>query len=303
MGREELKNLWTIKKILDWTDEYFKKKEVESSRLNAEILLAYLLKKNRLDLYLEFDRPLSSSELTSFRNLILKRSHHTPLSYITGEKNFMDFKFKISPDVYIPRPETEILVEEAIKIIKNLESENEEGDLEGITVVDLGTGCGNIAVSLAKELKKGKVYAVDVSSSALNIAIQNAKLYEVEEKVEFLQGDLFTPLEEISLEGKVDLIVSNPPYIPAKEIENLPLEVKKEPRVALEGGEDGLSFYKRIIQESPRFLKKGGISALEIGYNQAKGVRELLDARKTFHSLQIIRNYGGKERIILAVRG
>lgn len=296
------KDVWTIKKVLQWTGEYFKKEGVESSRINAEILLAYLLKKTRLDLYLQFDRPLSSSELTSFRNLILKRSHHTPLSYITGEKDFMDFKFKVSPDVYIPRPETEILGEEAIKIIKNLELKADKDTPEGITVVDLGTGCGNIAVSLAKELKKGKIYAVDISSSALNIAVQNAELYEVEEKIKFLLGDLFAPLEEIGLERKVDLVVSNPPYIPAKEIENLPDEVKKEPRVALEGGEDGLSFYKRITQKSPRFLKKGGGLALEIGYNQAKEVKELLSARKTFHSLQIIRDYGEKERIILAVR-
>jgi len=298
------KDVWTIKKVLDWTVEYFKKKGVERSRLNAEILLAYLLKKTRLDLYLQFDRPLSSSELTSFRNLILKRSRHTPLSYITGERNFMDFKFKISPDVYIPRPETEILVEEAIKVIKNLELKADKDRIlpEGIIVIDLGTGCGNIAISLARELKNGKVYAVDISSSALSIAIQNAKLYNTEGKIEFLLGSLFAPLEEMDLGGKVNLIVSNPPYVAAKEMDNLPLEVKKEPRIALEGGENSLDFYERIAQKSPQFLSKGGVLALEIGYNQAKGVKELLSARKVFHSVQIIPDYEGKQRIILAVR-
>jgi len=299
------KDIWTIKRVLHWTTEYFKKKGVESSRLNAEILLAYLLKKTRLDLYLEFDRPLSSSELTSFRSLILKRSRHTPLSYITGERNFMDFKFKVSPDVYIPRPETEILVEKAIKIIKDLQLKADKDRIlpKEITVVDLGTGCGNIAICLARELKNGKVYAVDISSSALSVAIQNAKLYDTEKKIKFLLGDLFAPLEEMYLEGKVDLIVSNPPYVATKEMDDLPLEVKKEPRIALEGGEDGLNFYKRIAQKSPQFLRKGGVLALEIGYNQAKGVKELLSARKTFHSVQIILDYEGKQRIVSAVRG
>ncbi|MCD6472057.1 peptide chain release factor N(5)-glutamine methyltransferase [Candidatus Aerophobetes bacterium] len=298
------KDVWTIKKVLDWTAKYFKKEGVENSRLNAEILLAYLLKKTRLDLYLQFDQPLSSSELTSFRNLIIRRSQHIPLSYITGEKDFMDFKFKVSPDVYIPRPETEILVEEATKVIKNLKlkADKESNSSKGIIVVDLGTGCGNIAISLARELKNGKVYAIDISSSALSIAIKNAKLCNTEKKIEFLLGDLFTPLEKMDLKGKVDLIVSNPPYVTTKEMDSLPLEVKKEPRIALEGGEDGLNFYKKIIQKSPQFLNKGGVLALEIGYSQAKKVKELFSAQKKFHSLQFISDYEGKQRIVFAVR-
>jgi release factor glutamine methyltransferase len=296
------KEVWTIKRVLEWTTSYLTRRGIENPRLNAEWLLGYVLKRSRLDLYLEFDRPLFSSSLTLFKKLILERSQHIPLSYLVGHQNFMDLKFKVNLNVYIPCPETEILVEEAIKMAQGsrLKAQDRNGVSGPFIIVDLGTGCGNIAISLVKKIPRSKAYAIDISSEALKVAVENARFYRVERRIEFLEGDMFSPLEGLNLKGKIDLVISNPPYIATKEIPKLSLEVKKEPRIALDGGRDGLNFYRRIFREAPPFLNKGGLLALEIGYDQANKVRELILAEKDLESPVVIPDYDGNQRVTLS---
>lgn len=293
------KDVWTIKRVLEWTSQYFKKENIESPRLNAEVLLAHILRKTRLELYLEFDRPLPLGELTLFKKLIIKRSHHVPLSYLTGEQDFMGLRLKIDENVYIPRPETEILVEEALKAIRSIDFEEGKASQDFI-IVDLGTGSGNIAIKLAVELEKSKIYAVDISPEAIRIARENAGMHNLSKKITFLEGDLFIPLVDLGLEGRVDLIISNPPYVTSEEIKSLPPEVLREPKIALEGGWDGLGVYRKTISQSPKFLRKAGFLALEIGQGQAKRIQDLILAQKELYSLQVISDYEGIERIILA---
>ena len=293
------KDVWTIKRVLEWTTEYFKRENIESPRLNAELLLAHILGKTRLQLYLEFDRPLPPGELTLFKKIIIKRSHHIPLSYLTGEQDFMGLRLKIDENVYIPRPETEILVEEALKTIRNIDFEEDKARGDFI-IVDLGTGSGNIAIKLAVELEKSKIYAVDISSEAIQVARENVRRHNLSKRVTFLQGNLFIPLVDLGLEGKVDLVISNPPYVRSEEMKSLPFEVLREPRIALEGGWDGLRIYRKIISQSPKFLRKKGFLALEIGYRQAKGIQDLILEQKELYSPQVISDYEGIERIILA---
>ncbi len=291
---------WIIKKAIDWAFQYLERRKIENSHLNAELLLSYVLGKTRLNLYLEREYLLSPSELSLFKELVIRRSHYIPLAYLTEEQDFMGLKFKVTPDVHIPRPETEILVEKSLETIKRMvfPVESEETS-DALVIIDLGTGCGNIAIKLAEELEKSKVYAIDISSKALKVAQGNARFHNLDKKISFLLGDLFFPLAHLELEGKVNLIISNPPYVSSKEMDNLPSEVKREPGVALEGGGDGLSAYRRIISQSAKFLGKAGSLALEIGYKQAEGVRELILAQEELSTPQVILDYGGIERVIL----
>lgn len=290
----------TIKKAIDWAFQYLERRRIENPHLNAELLVSYILGKTRLKLYLEREYLLSSSELSLFKELVIQRSHYIPLAYLTKEQDFMGLKFKVNSDVHIPRPETEILVEESLEIIKRMvfPAKSEE-TLDDFVIIDLGTGCGNIAIKLAKELEKSKVYAVDISSKALKVAQGNAKFHNLDKKISFLLGDLFFPLAHLKLEGKVNLIISNPPYVSSEEMDNLPSEVKREPKVALEGGGDGLSVYRRIISQSAKFLRKAGFLALEIGYKQAGAVGELILAQEELSTPQVIPDYEGIERVIL----
>ncbi len=291
---------WTIKKAIDWAFQYLESRRIESPHLNAELLVSHVLGKTRLKLYLEREYLLSPRELSFLKKLVVQRSRHIPLAYLTEEQDFMGIKFKVSSDVHIPRPETEILVEASLEAIKEMVPPvKSEGTWDDLIIIDLGTGCGNIAIKLAKELEKSKVYAVDISSKALEVAQWNAKFHNLDNKISFLRGDLFLPLAHLELEGKVNLIISNPPYVSSEEMNNLPLEVKREPRVALEGGENGLNAYRRIISQSVSFLRKAGFLALEIGYKQAGAVRGLITAQEELSTPQVILDYGGNERVIL----
>lgn len=291
---------WTIKNAIDWAFQYLERRRIENPHLNAELLVSYVLGRTRLKLYLEREYLLSSWELSLFKELVIQRSHHIPFAYLTKEQDFMGLKFKVTSDVHIPRPETEILVEESLEIIKRMvfPAKSQER-LDDLVVIDLGTGCGNIAVKLAKELERSKVYAVDISSKALKVAQGNAKFHNLDKKISFLLGDLFFPLAHLRLEGKVNLIISNPPYVSSGEMDELPLEVQREPKVALEGGENGLSVYRRIISQSTKFLRKAGFLALEMGYKQAERIRELILAQEELSIPQVIPDYGGIERVIV----
>lgn len=259
---------------------------IDNPRLDAEILLAHILNCRRLTLYVDSDKKLPLDTVFRFNQLINQRLEGVPVAYLTNSKDFMGLSFAVNENVLIPRPETEILTELVGEYLRGLNCE--------VTFADLGTGSGAIAISILKFVKSARASAVDISSEALEVAKFNANKFHVEDRIELLQGDLFE-----SLQGKIfNAIVSNPPYIPTGELETLQSEVKKEPRLALDGGQDGLSFYRRIISSAPRFLADGGLLAVEIGINQASAVKTLMEA-SNFVSVEVFKDLAGLERVIV----
>lgn len=279
--------IWTVLEILNWTADYFKQRGIKSARLDAELLLAKALNLSRLQLYLNFDRPLTQDRRESFKALLKRRAAFEPVAYILGEKEFLSRPFMVTPACLIPRPETELLVERVIEI--------GEGRSRPV-IVELGTGSGAIAISLKLALDC-RIYAADVSVEALQVAALNAKRLGAEGEINFITTNLFAGLKDI----KADIIVSNPPYVPTAEWASLPEEIKGfEPRLALDGGQDGLKTYRRIINEAGNYLKKNGCLALELGAGLASKVKGLVEEKGLFSSLETVKDYAGHTRILLA---
>lgn len=285
----------TISEALKTATEIFWKKDIESPRVETELLLGHILNLKRTELYLNSQRVLSFKEEEILRHLIEERLKGKPLQYVIGETEFFGLKFKVDSRVLIPRPETEILVS---KVIEYFKREKKESD--NLKIIDVGTGAGNIAIALAFNLKNCFIYATDISSDALSLAQENAEINKVRDRIEFLCGDLFAPLKDKGLEGKIDAVVSNPPYVQKGEKEILPKEVRDfEPEVAL-FAKEGL--YGRIIDQSALFLKKEqGILALETGYGQAQKVKNIIQANGEFASIEITKDLAGIERVVMAV--
>ncbi|MBQ2114055.1 MAG: peptide chain release factor N(5)-glutamine methyltransferase [Selenomonadales bacterium] len=278
------KEVWTIGKILNWTKQYFEEKGVDSPRLDAEVLLSHILKCDRIHLYVNFDRPLVGEELSSFRQMVKARAQRMPVAYILGEKEFMGHSFRVTPDVLIPRPDTEILVEEAIRLL---------AEKEAPRIVDIGTGSGAILLSVLKGTEGSTGVAVDLSPAALAVAKSNGERLGLADRAEFRLGDLYAPVD-----GLFDAILSNPPYIPVRDMEGLSPEVKQEPEMALVGGVDGLDFYRRLIDDAPRYLKEGGIVLFEVGIGEAQDVAEL-GKRRGFSVQRILPDYAGIDRVVV----
>lgn len=250
---------WTVLKVLNWTKVYLAEKGVENARLEAEWLLASALGLDRVGLYVNFDRPLSEAELADCRGLVARRARREPLQYILGSQEFMGLDFEVVPGVLIPRHDTEVLVEEALRRAEGAQ-----------TILDIGVGSGCIAVALAKRLPQATVWGVDTAPEALAVAQRNIERHEV--RVTLFEGSLFEPFAE----RRFDLIVSNPPYIPSTDLETLQPEVRDyEPRAALDGGPDGLQFYRQIITAAAAHLVPGGWLLLEVGIDQADAVRKM----------------------------
>lgn len=263
--------------------------EIENARLEAEILLCNVLKTNRLNLYLNSDRHLTDDHLFMYKKLIQRRLKGEPIAYIVGSKEFMNFDLTVDENVLIPRPETEILVEAVIDRLKNFSGK--------IKIADLGTGSGAIAISIAKFIVNVEVEAVDISEKAIDIAKLNAINNNVADKINFHVGDLFDPI----VDQKFNAIVSNPPYIPSDIINTLQSEVKNyEPRIALDGGADGLNFYRKIIDLSPKLLLKNGFIAVEIGYDQSELITNLIESGGRFKQIEVIKDLAGLDRIVIA---
>jgi release factor glutamine methyltransferase len=261
-----MSDTWTIRKVLTWTTQHFEKRQVDAPRLTAEILLGFVLKMSRVRLYVDLDRPLSKEELASFRALIERRMSGEPTQYLTGVKEFYNRSFKVDARVLIPRPETELLVEAALRVLpKDAPSR----------ALDVCTGSGCIAISLAAERPQASVLATDVSPDACALARENAEALGVGARVTVVQADLFAP---VPADARFQLVVSNPPYIASGEIPGLSAEVRREPRLALDGGKDGLLLIRRVIEGARRCLLPGGLLAMEIGDTQGNAVRELLQA-------------------------
>ena len=255
--------VWTVLKVLQWTAGYFRDRGIEGGRLDAELLLGDTLALDRVGLYLNYDRPLSAMELESFRAAVARRAKREPLQYIRAQAEFWSLPFTVSPAVLIPRSDTEVLVEEALKRIAGPGR-----------ILDVGTGSGAIAIAIAHERPEARVEAVDLSPAALAVARGNAEANGVAERVTFSQGDLR------QLQGAgYDLVVSNPPYIPSADLAALMPEVREfEPLLALDGGADGLSAYRLLAAQARALLKPGGWLLLEVGIGQAEAVTELLRA-------------------------
>ncbi len=251
---------WDVLKVLNWTKGYLAEKGVENPRLEAEWMLCEALSLDRVGLYLNFDKPLSDAELALYRGMVARRGRREPLQYILGSQEFMGLEFRVTPAVLIPRHDTEVLVTEAVKRGEACRS-----------ILDIGTGSGCVAVAVAKALPEAEVYTVDVSADAIEVARGNAERNGV--SVQFFQGSLFEPFA-----GKrFDMLVSNPPYIISADLATLQQEVRDfEPVGALDGGGDGLDFYRRITADAPAYLNPGGWLLFEVGAGQAGEVLELL---------------------------
>jgi release factor glutamine methyltransferase len=284
--------------MLNWTIDFFKTKNIQDSRLDAEVLLANILEIKRLDLYLNFDRILKKREIENFKDLIKKRVSGMPVAYILGEKEFMGLRFVVNENVLIPRPETEILVEEVLKVIKE-----KMMDIQELTIVDVFTGSGNIPVSLAKFAtfqKKLFVYGIDIEEKTLDCAQKNVYLNEVADKVRLFQGDILAPLELFPLKNKVDIITANPPYIKTKDMDSLQKEVKAEPKRALDGGADGLFFYKKLITQSLNYLKKDGYIFMEIDPELTDDLKKMFLSTNKFDDVVIKKDYQNLDRVMSA---
>jgi len=284
---------WTIQQALTWADEYLQAEGLPDPRLSAELLLASVLGLDRLRLIVHIDQFLDEPEWTLFQEKILRRAGHEPIAYLLGQKEFWSLNFEVNPDVLVPRPETELMVEESIEILS---------DRTGLkTLVELGTGSGAVSIALAKSTALPETIhflATDISWKALRTAQKNACNHKVEKKIRFVQGDWLGPFS--SRERWIDLLISNPPYVSDNEMDNLPLTVKRyEPLKALAGGQDGLEAIRHILQQASKQLKVGGWLLLEIGETQGDQVLNLARGHH-FNPITICRDNAGKDRVLKA---
>lgn len=285
--------IWTIGRILKWTEQYFKDKGIESPRLDAEVLLAHVLEKQRIYLYVHFDEPLQPGELAAYREMIKKRVLRVPVAQILGEKEFMGLTFKVTADTLVPRPDTEILVQAAVDRLRAMAGE------EPLRFADIGTGLGAICLSVLHYLSGTVADTVDISPAARAVAEENAASLGLADRITFHTGDLLQPLSGISFAA----ILSNPPYIPEADIAKLAPEVRlKEPHTALSGGQDGLDFYRRLANEAPAMLVPGGFTAFEVGIHQAGDVADLLKANPLIDRTEILPDYAGIDRVVVGWR-
>jgi release factor glutamine methyltransferase len=283
--------VWTIKALLNWTTEFLASKGVEAARLEAQLLLAHVLNCQKIDLLVRYDEQPAEADRARFRELIKRRVEGWPVAYLIGVKEFYGLPFEVSPAVLIPRPETETLVLEALRLLKPLTAP---------TMLDLGTGSGCVAVAIAHQKQDARVTTVDVSPDAIEVARRNAARHGVADRVTVLQGDLFAP---VPAGATFNLVVSNPPYVTPAEWQALAPDVRDhEPRLALDGGPDGLAFYRRIAAGVGPFLKPGGWLLVEIGATQEAAVRGLFADRPELEVGKTLPVHHGLPRVVCARR-
>jgi release factor glutamine methyltransferase len=281
----------TVLEAINLSKDFLQKKGIQSPRINAELLLASVLKCKRLQLYLSFDRPLKQNEIDDYRKLIKRRSNFEPLQYITRYVEFYNLEFKVTPAVLIPRPETEILVE---TILKNVNNKNK------ISILDIGCGSGIIGISLAVNLKNISVFCTDISCDAINLAMENAKRHNVISKINFLEHNIIT--QQIDFVSKLDVIVSNPPYIALKDFNSLQKEIKNfEPRYALTDENDGYTFFNKISSKAIKKLNSGGKLFFEISDGQSGAIVKIMKDN-SFFGIQTIKDFQNFDRVVYGVK-
>ena len=284
-----------MKAFLEWSIDRLTQAGVDSPRMEAEVLLAGALGFGREEIYRRPERILNEDEKSVSRDFVGRRVRQEPVAHILGHREFWSLDFKITPDVLIPRPETETLIETLLKLQAKLNAEASTGQVRRL--LDIGTGSGIIAVVAAREITDCRVTATDLSPDALVVARENADTHDVSDQINFIQGDLFAEVPETLY----DFIVSNPPYIETKRLPDLMPDVRNfEPTAALDGGVDGLDFYRRIISKASDYLKEGGGLVFEIGETQAEAVSRLLCAEDEYETLKVTQDYSGYDRVVSA---
>ena len=281
---------WTTAAVLDWTVKRFTDAGIDAARLEAQVLLAHALGCSRVQLYTGFDRPLDDAELTRARELIKRRLAGEPVAYLVGTQEFWSLPFFVDAHVLVPRHDTETVVQLVLEQTADRKAP--------VRVLDLCTGSGVLAVTLARELPAAQVIATDVSEPAAALARRNAEHNKVADRVEVRVGDLFAPVAD----EVFDLVVANPPYIATAVIATLDREVQREPRLALDGGADGLDVLRRLVAAAPAHVAPGGLLALEHGHDQADAVRGLVDATGAFAPAATVRDLGKQPRVTWARR-
>jgi len=280
---------YTPVELIRITAEYFKTKEIDAPRLEAEVLLAYLLDVDRLKLYLDFDKPMTQDEVSGYRLLVRRRAHGEPTAYICGKREFWSLDFEVCPGVLIPRPDTEVLVERALEVM---------GDRG--TFLEVGVGSGAISTALLKERGGWSGVGVEISPDAAGVAARNIEKHGVAERYELLTGDLYEP----ALGRTFKIIVANPPYIPTEEIGGLDRGVSMyEPRVALDGGRDGLDIIRRLGQGAAALLEGDGYLLLEFGAGQGQAVKRIFEEIGSFDLVELLKDYSGRDRVLRARLG
>ena len=284
---------WTIQKLLNWITEHFTSKRLDRPRLSAELLLCHILGMKRIELYTQFDKIVDKQQLDQLHDLVERAAQDEPTAYLIGKTEFYSLQLDINSDCLIPRPETELLVERAVEFLQIRKGRQ--------FVCDLCTGCGCIAVAIAKNSSAAEIIATDISDSALRVAAGNIEIYQLQHRIKLLCGDLFDPIvPHLDIE-KFDLIVCNPPYVSTAEFENLDKNVKDyEPKLALFAGVDGLNIYRKIAERIEKFLKPDAALILEVGYKQGPAVKELLEQTACFSEITIEKDYHNNDRIVTA---
>jgi release factor glutamine methyltransferase len=285
--------VWSVKAALEWTSAFLAEKGDEHPRRSAEWLLSAATGLSRVEIYAFHDRPLSDSERATLRESVRRRASGEPLQYVTGEVAFRHLVLKVRPGVLIPRPETEVLVETVLPEVRRVLAERAE-----VLVADLCTGSGCIALSIASECPGAAVFAADISPVAVEVAAENASRLGLAEAVTTLSGDLFSALPAGSL-GALDVVVSNPPYIPSADVPDLPAEVAGfEPHLALDGGPDGLDVYRRILDGAREWLRPGGTLAVELDERMVR--KAAAEAVEWYEDVRVVSDLAGRDRIVSA---
>ncbi|MCK6549142.1 peptide chain release factor N(5)-glutamine methyltransferase [Myxococcota bacterium] len=283
----EDKKTWTILGVLEWTKGHFEAKKLDTPRLDAELILGHVLGLQRVMLYARFDQPLGAEELAKIRSMVARRARGEPMAYIVGEREFYGLALEVTPAVLIPRPDTETLVDVALKLL---------ADRARPVLADVGTGSGAIALALAHEKKDARVYALDRSPAALEVATRNTAKHALQDRVTLHESDLLSGLPADA--PKLDLVAANLPYIASAVIPTLMRDVRDfEPKLALDGGPDGLDLVRRLVADAKAHLAPGGWLVLEIGYDQGHATKDLLD-RAGYADTAITKDLGGNDRVV-----
>jgi release factor glutamine methyltransferase len=286
-------NTLTLIEAINSASEKLASAGISAFRFDAELLLCHTLEKDRAWLLAHIQDELADHRREIFEKSVNRRVQREPLQYIIGKQEFWGLEFRVSPDVLIPRPETELIIETVLDLVQTRN--------EHLTIIDLCSGSGCIAISLATELTAAQIIATDRSGKALDLARENARTHNLSERIRFLEGDLFMPWEELDTREEIDIIVSNPPYVPSADYKTLQPEVKDyEPQMALISGQDGTEIHQRIIHDAPRFLKSKGTLIMEMGIGQAEALVSMVRENGNYSDPIVLKDLAGIERVIVA---